>query len=147
MLAPGRGVRGRGVAGLPTTTVSGATSRVTTAPAPTSAWAPTRIPPRITAPDPTRAPSSNRGGVSGADPPPTCQSRPLSLIVRTPAPRNTPSASTVSEVMCDPGEQRTRVPIRAARSMVMVCPSTVCAPTRTWLRTTVWWPIMTRSPR
>ena len=45
-------------AGTPRTTSPGATSRVTTAPAPTSAPAPTRTPPSTTAPEPIDAPRS-----------------------------------------------------------------------------------------
>src|SRR2546421_7845405 len=45
-------------AGIPTTIVSGATSRVTTSPAPTRARAPIRTPPRTIAPAPSEAPRS-----------------------------------------------------------------------------------------
>src|SRR5207244_13526966 len=45
-------------AGTPATTAPGATSRVTTAPAPTRACAPTRTPPSTTAPEPSEAPRS-----------------------------------------------------------------------------------------
>src|SRR5690606_1240533 len=49
-----------GRAGTPTTVVPASTSRVTTAPAPTTAWAPTRRYCRICAPVPTRTASSSR---------------------------------------------------------------------------------------
>ena len=49
-------------AGTPATTVPGATSRVTTAPAPTKAPAPMVTPPRITAPLPIEAPRQTRVG-------------------------------------------------------------------------------------
>ena len=54
ILRPGFGLALDTLAGLPTTIECGATSRVTTAPAPTSAPAPIRMPPRITAPSRSR---------------------------------------------------------------------------------------------
>lgn len=45
-----------------------------------------------------------------------------------------------------PGEQRTRRPIRVARSMVRLCPSCVPPPTVTNERSSVWWPITVSSP-
>src|SRR4029079_18990924 len=55
----GQGRRTR--AGTPATTDPAATSRVTTAPAPTSARAPMRMPPSTTAPEPIDAPRSTTG--------------------------------------------------------------------------------------
>src|SRR5207302_9228628 len=49
-------------AGTPTTVSPGATSLVTTAPAPMRARAPTRTPPMITAPEPSAAPRSTTVG-------------------------------------------------------------------------------------
>ncbi|HEY0416375.1 MAG TPA: glycosyltransferase [Gaiellaceae bacterium] len=55
-------------AGTPATVSPGATSRVTTAPAPTSAPAPTVTPPRTTAPEPRLAPRSTSVGSSSQSP-------------------------------------------------------------------------------
>src|SRR5581483_10053547 len=52
--------RARIRAGLPATTAPAGTSRVTTAPAPTSAPSPIVTPPRTTAPEPIEAPRSTR---------------------------------------------------------------------------------------
>ena len=93
-------------------------SRVTTDPAPTSASSPTVTPARTTEPEPTRAPRSKLGGTSSGSRSGSRQISSRSLTVRTPAPRNTRSASTHELVMWLPGEQRTRAPMLLARSTV-----------------------------
>src|SRR5712691_3660455 len=82
-------------AGTPATTSPGATSLVTTAPAPTRAPAPIRIPPRTTTPEPRDAPRSTtvrRGDQSSSpfgEPESVVARGNLSLTKRTPWPMNT----------------------------------------------------------
>ncbi|MCW2929410.1 MAG: hypothetical protein JWM19_372 [Actinomycetia bacterium] len=104
-------------------------------------------PARMTEPDPTRAPVLNTGGArAGSRPSGSRQDISLSLTVRTPAPRNTRSASTQELVTWLPGEQRTSLPIWVARSIVRLCPSWVSLPTVTKERSSVWWPTTVFSP-
>src|SRR5947209_4971477 len=85
-------------AGTPATVSPGATSRVTTAPAPTSARAPIRTPPRMTAPEPMLAPRSTVVS-STSQSSPLCSS-PVSFVARgalslmniTPCPTKTSSS-------------------------------------------------------
>src|SRR5207245_2284631 len=80
-------------AGTPTTVSPRATSRVTTAPAPTSAPAPIVSPPRITAPEPIDAPCSTTVGSSSHSP---CARGRLS------SPKSTSSISRYSASLAGP---------------------------------------------
>ena len=89
----------RARAGIPATTSPAPTSRVTTAPAPTSAPSPMRTPPRTTAPEPSEAPRSTTRRRAAPSRPAVCSSPSsvvargrLSLMKRTPWPTKTSSS-------------------------------------------------------
>src|SRR4029450_5973736 len=73
-------------AGTPITVAPAATSRVTTAPAPTTAKAPTRKPARTTAPAPICAPSPMMTRPASTDPGDRCTKSPTSQSWSTMAP-------------------------------------------------------------
>lgn len=122
-------------AGLPTTTSPGATSRVTTAPAPTIAPAPTVTPPRITLPDPSDAPRPitvrmSCQSASVCSLPSAAARGRLSLMNMTPWPTNASSSITTPSQMNVWLCTLQRAPMTAPRWISTKVPIRVSSPMR-----------------
>jgi N utilization substance protein A len=123
-------------AGTPATTSCGATSLVTTAPAPTRAPEPIRTPPRTTAPEPSDAPrsttvrSSDQSSSAFGSPDSVVARGNLSLTNRTPCPTKTSSSISTPSQMKVWLEILHAAPITAPRWISTKEPIRVLSPMR-----------------